>query len=111
MPNDRGKDAGRNHENAEFRAFHEVLRPMCLQRFFHVFHGQVFHAWPIAARLRRYRPAFATLARTGFPSSSACETLGARTIRNWTISFENRRSRLQSRATRSFFSNRGNLLR
>src|SRR6516165_9380057 len=104
MPDDCSKDTGRNHEGAEFGGFHQVLRPMGLQRFFH---GQVFPVSLVAARLRCYRPAFATLARTGLPPSSACETLGARTVRNWTISFENRRSRLQSRATRSFFSNRG----
>src|SRR4030095_3253375 len=35
----------------------------------------------------------------------------SRTVVNWTRSFEKRRSKLQSSATRHFFSNRGSLLR
>src|SRR5207247_2275424 len=35
----------------------------------------------------------------------------SRTVVNWTRSFENSRSRVQSSATRHFFSNRGSLLR
>jgi hypothetical protein len=35
MPDAGGEEASRNHEGAEFRGFHQVLRPMCFQRFFH----------------------------------------------------------------------------
>jgi hypothetical protein len=44
-------------------------------------------------------------------ASSACEIVGARKVWNCTRSFVNRRSRVQSKATRSFFSNLGSLLR
>jgi len=44
-------------------------------------------------------------------SSALPVRAGADSMRNCTMSFENSRSRLQSRATRIFFSNRGNLLR
>src|SRR5215467_8317694 len=43
--------------------------------------------------------------------SSMCEIVGARNVWNCTRSLVNRRSRVQSKATRSFFSKRGSLLR
>jgi len=42
---------------------------------------------------------------------STCETVGARSVINWTRSLENTRSRVQSIMTRHFFSSRGNLLK
>src|ERR1700756_5472710 len=42
---------------------------------------------------------------------SMWEIVGAQKVWNCTRSFVNRRSRVQSNATRSFFSNRGSLLR
>src|SRR5215468_10922925 len=44
-------------------------------------------------------------------ASSMCEIVGARNVWNWTRSLVKRRSRVQSKATRSFFSKRGSLLR
>src|SRR5215472_11386175 len=44
-------------------------------------------------------------------ASSMCEIVGARNVWNWTRSLVKRRSRVQSNATRSFFSKRGSLLR
>src|SRR5215469_16471716 len=43
--------------------------------------------------------------------SSICEIVGARNVWNCTRSLLKRRSRVQSKATRSFFSKRGSLLR
>src|SRR5215469_2757398 len=43
--------------------------------------------------------------------SSICEIVGARNVWNCTRSLVKRRSRVQSKATRSFFSKRGSLLR
>ena len=44
-------------------------------------------------------------------ASSMCEIVGARNVWNWTRSLVKRRSSVQSKATRSFFSKRGSLLR
>ena len=47
----------------------------------------------------------------GLRSSFAREMVGARKVTNWTKSLEKSRSSVQSKATLSFSSNRGNLLR
>src|SRR5262249_10246732 len=55
-------------------------------------------------------PSLAAL--TGTRSGCSCSEIpGARKVWNWTRSFENTRSSVQSKATRNFFSKRGSLLR
>src|SRR5271170_4419535 len=44
-------------------------------------------------------------------SSSICDTVGGRRSRRWTRSLLKSKSSVQSKATRTFFSKRGNLLR